>query len=160
MGLDQYLYAKQYLSPSERIGTERNEKYKAVISAMQAETLVDKELPSAEVALKVGYWRKENAIHQWFVNNVQSGEDDCREYMVEREQLETLKAVCETVILDHQLTGTDDLAKSALPTQSGFFFGGTEYDHWYYEGLENTISIIDNCLKMENTWDFYYQSSW
>ena len=26
---------------------------------------------------EVGYWRKANAIHGWFVRNVQNGKDDC-----------------------------------------------------------------------------------
>ena len=27
---------------------------------------------------EVGYWRKANAIHKWFVDNVQDGNDDCK----------------------------------------------------------------------------------
>ena len=30
----------------------------------------------------VGYWRKANHIHKWFVDNVQEGIDDYREYYV------------------------------------------------------------------------------
>ncbi len=160
MGLDQYLYANQYLSPSEFMGAERNQKYSDIISAVKAESFVHDDLPSASVAIKVGYWRKENAIHEWFVANCQNGEDDCREYPVMREQLETLKSVCETVLLDKQVTGTDDLAKEMLGTSEGFFFGSTEYDEWYYGGLTDTIAIIDGCLKMSNDWEFSYQSSW
>ena len=36
---------------------------------------------------EVGYWRKANAIHNWFVNNIQNGKDDCRRYEVSKENL-------------------------------------------------------------------------
>jgi hypothetical protein len=47
-----------------------------------------------------------------------------------------------------------------LPTQSGFFFGSTEFDEWYWQDVKSTIEIIDKCLKMDDTWSFKYQSSW
>ena len=39
---------------------------------------------------ETGYWRKANHIHQWFVENIQDGNDDCREYYVPRERLKEL----------------------------------------------------------------------
>jgi hypothetical protein len=160
MGLDQYLSAKKFLSPAEWRGDESKKQFEEIVSVLDAEKYLRKDFPNAEVSISVGYWRKENAIHNWFVQNCQSGEDDCKEYHVDREQLETLKSVCETILLDKKLTDTDDLAQSMLPSQGGFFFGSTDYDEWYYRGLEDTISIIEGCLKMENSWEFYYQSSW
>lgn len=160
MGLDQYLSAKKFLSPAEWRGEESRTQYEGVIKTIGAETFVRKEFPNAEVSVSVGYWRKANAIHQWFVNNCQDGHDDCREYPVEREQLETLKSVCETVLLDKSLVGTDDLAKKMLPTSEGFFFGSTEFDEYYYSDLTDTIEIVKACLEMPKEWQFYYQSSW
>jgi hypothetical protein len=49
-----------------------------------------------------GYWRKANAIHNWFVQNVQNGVDDCDIYLVTREQLEQLKEACEMVLAQVQ----------------------------------------------------------
>ena len=37
-----------------------------------------------------GYWRKANAIHQWFVHNAQNDNDDCKKYPVKRKKLESL----------------------------------------------------------------------
>jgi len=31
---------------------------------------------------EVGYWRKANHIHKWFVDNVQNGVDECLTYQV------------------------------------------------------------------------------
>jgi hypothetical protein len=42
----------------------------------------------------VGYWRKANHIHKWFVDNVQDGKDDCHEYCVSIEKLHELRDTC------------------------------------------------------------------
>ena len=43
---------------------------------------------------QVGYWRKANAVHKWFVDNVQDGRDDGEEYELDFRQLEELKEIC------------------------------------------------------------------
>jgi hypothetical protein len=54
-----------------------------------------------------------------------------------------------------------DLATTELPTESGFFFGNTEYDDWYYQDLTETIEIVDRALTLDqHQWDFEYHSSW
>ena len=102
---------------------------------------------------EVGYWRKQNQIHQWFVENVQNGEDNCAEYCVSKGQLEDLLEICKKILNDNSL------AEELLPTASGFFFGGTEYDEWYFDGIENTIEILEGVLS-DTTADYYYSSSW
>lgn len=42
----------------------------------------------------VGYWRKANHIHKWFVDNVQDGNDDCHEYYVPIKKLHELRDTC------------------------------------------------------------------
>lgn len=111
---------------------------------------------------EIGYWRKANSIHKWFVENVQDGVDDCRMYIVSKEALETLLDVCKTV--KSKINHSDFLstAKNWLPTQSGFFFGGTDYDNWYIADIEDTINIIEKVLA-ETDFDneiIAYQSSW
>ena len=54
-----------------------------------------------------------------------------------------------------------DRAEELLPVQAGFFFGGYEYDEWYFQYLKNTVEMIDKLLKeVPEDWDFYYRSSW
>lgn len=108
---------------------------------------------------EVGYWRKANAIHKWFVDNVQDGEDDCGCYEVTKEQLEELLDVCIQVRDSSQMEKT---AQELLPTQSGFFFGSTVYDEWYVDDLIDTINILTKALK-ETDFDnqmVVYTSSW
>lgn len=109
---------------------------------------------------EAAYWRKANAVHRWFVENVQNNEDECKPYVVTREQLEDLVEDCMLV-----LSNRDDieLIEQVLPTASGFFFGGTQYDDWYFDCLEYTVDklkeVLENPSYDENT-EFVYQSSW
>ena len=116
----------------------------------------EKEYVHNSIIEMIADWRKANHIHKWFVDNVQNGKDDCGYYEVTKEQLEELLEVCKTV--------TDDLimAKKLLPTTSGFFFGSTDYDEWYFDDVKYTLETIENVL---NTTDFenemiMYCSSW
>ena len=153
MGLDQYLYAKKYTSESEVFNTK--EQFNELKDALgDASKFLYKNFPSISVEMKVGQWRKSNHIHQYFVDNCQGGEDDCRESYVDREKVVELLDLCKQVLADH--SKADEL----LPSQEGFFFGSTEYGEWYFQDLEDTVSILENCLSMGDDWSFYYQSSW
>ena len=117
----------------------------------------------SSVGVNVGYWRKANQIHGWFVENVQGGEDNCESYNVSRVQLTELLGTVNKV-----LDGDKDTAKELLPVVGGFFFGNYDedegYDEWYYEQLKHTKDMLSNILSIvpENNidYEFYYQSSW
>lgn len=136
---------------------------------------------------EVGYWRKANAIHKWFVDNVQNEVDDCGRYEVSKEQLEELLDICIQVrdgsklvkgliqngskykngdwfpcMEEGEYIENPEIAENLLPTQDGFFFGSTNYDEYYLNDIIDTIDILTNVL--ENT-DFdremiVYSSSW
>jgi hypothetical protein len=155
MGLDMYLEARVYVSGYEWDSAEKQEKVDRIFAAMDF-SRSDFDRPSLTVSLPIGYWRKANHIHNWFVQNVQKGVDDCGEYYVSEEKLAALKADCEKVIEDVSLAG------ELLPTQSGFFFGSTDYDEYYVEELQLTVDIINRCLgdgKLSSS-SFYYSASW
>ena len=155
MGLDQYLHAKKYHSGMGFYGAEEVAAYKEIMAAVaDIAPFADDQLPSAVVEVKVAYWRKQNAIHNWFVKYCQDGNDDCRDYHVTRDQLAELRDTCQKV-LDNPA-----LAPQLLPTTAGFFFGSTDYDGWYRNGLEYTATTISKLLTAPESWNFYYQSSW
>ena len=121
---------------------------------------------------EIAYWRKANHIHRWFVENVQDGIDECDIYEVTKEQLEELLDICIRVRdaskLEHNPDGCERLIKDPkiamelLPTQSGFFFGGTGYDEYYLEDIRYTIKQLRKILKAT---DFekeivMYRASW
>ena len=99
------------------------------------------------------YWRKANQIHRWFVDTVQDGEDDCGYYEVTSEQLMDLTDLCKQVLNKR----TTDSADATLPTCAGFFFGGTDYDNYYFEDLENTVKQLAEVKPNEV---YTYTSSW
>ncbi len=94
-------------------------------------------------------WRKANAIHNWFVQNVQGGEDNCARYWVSREQLEELRLLCEARLKDRTSEGLEPV--------DGFFFGSTEVDEYYFDDLESTVRQLSD---LPDDGDFYYQASW
>ena len=110
------------------------------------------------VVERVGYWRKNNAVHKFFVEKVQDGIDECQKSLVAISQLKELRDKCKKAL------EFKDKASEILPTTEGFFFGGTDYDEWYFQGLEETVEIIDNALEGVDEDDFntsfYYQASW
>jgi len=147
-----YLYKKTYIRQGDFY---KPESVNEVIVKTGGE--IDKKIDPKKVKYVVeeaGYWRKANQIHRWFVENVQRGTDDCGSYWVSREKLEELLDLCKRVKEDNSL------ADELLPSTSGFFFGGTEYDEWYFNDIDNTIQIIEECLSDEEADDFEYHSSW
>ncbi len=145
MGLDMYLNAKRFLWHSEdelanKISQEFPELGTAKVKEIKAEVM---------------YWRKSNAIHKWFVDNVQNGKDDCGDYEVSREDLQKLLAVIEEVLADKKKAAT------LLPPQEGFFFGSKDIDQWYWEDLQRTRDQLTKLLAQEMpNWWFEYHSSW
>jgi hypothetical protein len=157
MGLDMYLNKKTYIGATydhNKITgkiTLSNEKGKFPINLKRVTYVIE----------EVGYWRKANAIHNWFVDNVQDGKDECQESYVETKQLQELLDICLKVSADHSL------ANELLPTGSGCFFGSTDYDEWYFDNITDTIEILKQVLKeakeeLEKGFypDFVYQASW
>ena len=100
------------------------------------------------------YWRKANSIHKWFVDNCGGGEDNCEEIYVGKDSLRKLKEVIEKVLSDH------NKANELLPTSSGFFFGGTEYDEWYFKDLSETLEVINEVLDDDIKGSITHQASW
>ena len=136
---------------------------------------------------EIAYWRKANEIHNYFVEYVQHGVDDCRTYDVSKKQLDDLLYKCKEVeriaVLEKSkvvngytfengkeipmyedgevIVNAEEVA-AILPTQGGFFFGSTDYDKYYMEDIKYTIDILEKILE-ETDFDteaVCYHSSW
>lgn len=159
MGLDMYLY----------VNSKRT--CKDALRAMNASDRVIKLYKRSGVAM---YWRKANAIHSWFVQNVQYGEDDCKIYSVTPRQLVELRDLCKKVIAASKLVEVTEydpngpaafpvrkviedssVAEELLPTEEGFFFGSTEYDEHYLADLEYTAKAIQMMLEHVREVDYW-----
>lgn len=149
MGLDMYLNAEIFIS-------EYKDEDKKLIENLNKLFPYKGRIRPYSIKFEAAYWRKANMIHKWFVDNVQEGKDDCGYYEVSIKDLQDLLTICKNVQEDHTL------AEKLLPPQSGFFFGGTDMDEWYWIDINGTIEKIENVLSLEELDNLYfeYHSSW
>jgi hypothetical protein len=159
MGLDMYLKARRahYVSRFDGSDFDKPSEFSEALKKVPVPKAFDCSFPEV-VECEAIYWRKANAIHRWFVQSVQDGEDDCRSYHVSEKDLQALLYAVREVLADRSK------AEELLPTESGFFFGVTEYDEGYWQDLEYTDKRLTAILEMPEEefkqWDFEYQSSW
>lgn len=151
MGLDMYLTKRIYVGANYE---HNNVKGKIKLTKGEENKPIKVDLKKVTYIIEqAGYWRKANHIHQWFVENVQDGEDDCKDYYADIKKLQKLLGICKQVKENHEL------AKELLPTQAGPFFGGTGYNEYYFKDIDDTIEILEEALK-DKKCDYYYSSSW
>jgi hypothetical protein len=142
MGLDMYLKGRRYLWQNADADI-----------ANDIQRQIGVKYRVTEVSIEAMYWRKANQIHDWFVQNVQDGIDDCERYFVSRTMLEKLLVDCQAAL--DQKDGT------ILPPSEGFFFGSTEVDADYWNDIERTAAGISLALTdLGDDWDFEYRASW
>jgi len=151
MGLDMYLYRRHYVK--NWVFFKPEEKFEVSVKKGGVPYDLFDSNKCSFVSEEIAYWRKANAIHLWFVNNVQGGKDDCAEYNLGNEKLAKLVELCQKV-LDNR-----DIAHELLPTTKGFFFGPTEYNDSYFEDLQNTIDMLTPYVN-DSEVDYMYRSSW
>ena len=165
MGLDMYLTATKRVDKINWKALQRDNKLSLdspqVIeprfsNLMELTKLADvaTDIYSANVQVTCAYWRKANQIHNWFVANVQEGEDNCGTYYVLHDRLRELKAICERAF--------NEKNPSLLPPLEGSFFGGTDIDQYYWEQIKNTIEQLGRILALPDVDElsFSYESSW
>ena len=193
MGLDMYLTGKQYVSTYDH-------NLKDVQLQMMLKTVLKKwnmgndkkqiDYPVQYIEFQIMQWRKANQIHNWFVEKVQSGEDDCGWYYVSEQNCKDLLFVCEKVIANSTLvdgqvqngstmsaeTGgkfvpnmeqgkyiqNSAVAQETLPCSSGFFFGSEDYNEWYLDDIKETATVLKKILDHDlfAHLEIYYSSSW
>lgn len=150
MGLDMYLEAKLHLPPySAELAPVRQAIGQAIGYTPPTEK-PDNDATLMEITgviVRVGYWRKFDPLHQWFVSNVQEGHDDCRPAYIAPDVL---------VELEEQLDQVSDDPESA----SEHFI--SEGDEPLDEGeIDYTLKVVVQAKKLqERGWDIYYRASW
>lgn len=169
MGLDMYLYIKVYTYPHtlEGLSGDLAEKFhrnitlamSAMLDLYNANVNIVKDISMTSVNFQIGYWREAIAIHNWFVENVQDGIDDCKEYSVDSEDLKRLRDICKNLLLIYE--EIPDEFEYEAETTLPLCIIRNDYDEDYVENLRNTIKIIDIALSIDKPFsDFIYLSSW
>jgi hypothetical protein len=153
MGLDMFFYGKWYpYSMQDERNLQIKKSIQSIFPVMQGKAILS-------IEVELCYWRKANAIHHWFVQNLQDDIDECQETYVNPDDLRGLKTLCEIILKDKTQ------AETLLPTQPGFFFGSTGYGDDYMSDVKDTHEFLSDFLtKYDNKefdgWSFYYRSSW
>lgn len=180
MGLDMYFNKRKYVKNWDH----KSDKFEVIVK--KNGKVLEGSDKVAYVEYDAGYWRKANAIHNWFVEHCADGEDDWRDMDVSEKQikelLDTVNKVLaasklvkgkikngerstpngwEPIMEDGEYIKDPKVAQELLPTQSGFFFGSTDYDQWYYQQLVDTKKILEDALAGATEDDeFTYRASW
>ena len=175
MGLDMYLNKKIYVSPQTVYLTGMDLETKILANGVEYSKFNPEKV--TYVTEEVAYWRKFNALHNWFVKNVQNGEDDCEEYSVYLEDFVKLQ-LCLSLVLDAQNTclvgrlseeERDVICCDNFPPTEGFFFGSREINDFYWEDVVSTKRIVESIIRQINQSiidkdslliNYYYRSSW
>lgn len=181
MGLDMYLHAEKFVRGWDH---SKDPAFDKIIDLVGVRP--DDGSPHVEVSVCIGYWRKANQIHNWFVQNVQGGVDECQDSYVSREKLTELLGICKTVLAasemvqakiengysldkdgnrvpnmeDGERIKDPSVAIELLPPSEGFFFGSQGLDQWYIIDIESTVEIIERALQLDDCWTFQYHASW
>jgi len=184
MGLDQFLSKKSYVKNWDNDKKEQRHE----ITVKKGGKVVTEIKPEriSYIEEEVAYWRKANAIHKWFVDNCQDGDDNCKEHYVEAEKLKALLEIVDEILTEcklidgkvhngttHKANGEQvkimekgkimtnpEIAERLLPSEGGFFFGSTDYDQYYYQDLQYTKKTIEGLLAEDGHGEYYYHSSW
>jgi hypothetical protein len=166
MGLDMYLYKRTYINTHNYPGASPKVKSIEAVAIDPGGKESPLRIDPRRVGFiyeEIGYWRKANAIHNWFISNCADGVDECQEVFVPIEKMEELLAIVNEVLKDDELEILVDTKRAAelLPTKDGPFFGDTEYNEWYIESLKETKQILVDALKEGGMYvDFFYRASW
>lgn len=109
------------------------------------------------------YFRKVNFIYHYFQPKLV---DECA--FVTKTDLEDIIERCDKILEGLKFKGEEipyekiDLAQELLPTQSGFFFGSTDYDRWYFSDVKDARRQMKKLLRgfNEDTDVIYVVMSW
>lgn len=184
MGLDMFLTKKHYIWDKDKSHMKIVVDENATDRAKKLSSLDMSKV--SYIYEEVAYWRKANQIHKWFIDHCADGDGDRTVMTVMVDELEHLLKDVNTVLDSIKLVEGDvymgskwtketgevkeykkgkiiadtSVAEELLPTESGFFFGATDYDEYYIEQLENTRDVLIEILKDEDADEFEYVASW
>lgn len=109
---------------------------------------------------EIGYFRKVNFLMSFF-----GYDGNCEYKEIAKCELEDLRDACAEIskmepikvdvheyayggtaeVEDYSLADKERCAE-LLPTQSGFFFGSTDYDQWYFNDVREVFEWVDGVL--------------
>lgn len=122
-------------------------------------------LENEDEVIDEAYWRKFHALHDYFIKEIQEGDDDCLVYRLDYKTIHKLKIIIERILEDKELEesmGNNRGVASKLLPEPSSIPKKLRYGQSYYESLNSSYSVVKNILEKmkEGKRDFYYRSSW
>lgn len=149
MGRDMYLDATRHVAPCDAQTEPMRRAMGAAIGYVPPKDKPGQDASLLEVCgvtVRVGYWRKCDALHRWFVDNAQEGSDDGRPATVQDDCLRDLQQLCERVIDD--------------PAGAVEYFAVDDGAGMDREELQYTLDILRHAITLqEQGWDITYRAS-
>ena len=186
MGLDMYAYRRTYVGNYWEKAADQVKLVKPKTSNSFNKKSIDliEDAKISEITERIAYWRKANAIHAWFVNNVQDGVDECQQASFSVEKMQELVDLCKLVLKTAEtkdgkvvngqtfkdgkwedimadgivVTNPEEVAE-LLPPMEGFFFGSTDVDGYFLEDVQSTIDQLEPYLAKDEEGKYIHYSS-
>jgi hypothetical protein len=166
MGLDQYLYVRKSVDSkhTQRVAGENvwvdNPVFSTVVSLIDGDEYLDYKDNGYKwltVSIPVAVWRKTYHIHDWFVLNVQDGNDDCGSYYLSGDTLTELRDTLATIMA---LPVEERRAKQEELLPVGDWHDSDEWWEYINETNEWTLTRLNELLAIASADGFTYTSSW
>ena len=112
---------------------------------------------------EIGYFRKVNFLQKYFEWHAER-DINCEYVRVTKEMAQEILTACKDIIkyvsYPEKNSGEAptwrqeavDIAREKLPTQDGFFYGGTDYDAWYFLDVKAVHDFLENLIE-ETNWE-------
>jgi hypothetical protein len=111
----------------------------AVLDFPDLEEKLQKEIEMSYLDYDV-YFRKVNFLFAYYQNQGKMV-DECFA-LTDADDIDDIISRCERVLKDHELADT------LLPAQSGFFFGSTDYDEYYFSDVKDCLRQMKKYRKL------------
>jgi len=115
-------------------------------------------------AEEIGYWRKANAIHGWFVRNCADGVDECQPIAVSRDDLtalrqDVLEALAKRPVLVAAGENNGIVAEGSVEITSGMDLAQFITDQMAVQSHEHEFNDEDESDPLRPTRGFFFGSS-
>jgi hypothetical protein len=102
---------------------------------------------------EVGYWRKANAIHGWFVRECGNNVDECQEIVVPKIKLLELQALCLSALIKRRQDPAPFEEAESPKSSKSVPVEGQEIGEWLMEQMkmETTLAVMER--EFENPAD-------
>ena len=102
---------------------------------------------------EVGYWRKANAIHGWFVRECGNNVDECQEIVVPKIKLMELQALCLSALIKRSQDPAPFEETESPKSSKSVPVDGQEMGEWLMEQMkmETTLAVMEK--EFEDTSD-------